>query len=281
MQNLDRRWIFLSMGLLVLVFLKLPVELPMTPGAETQGYYDAIDSLPPGSIIYLSADYGPSTMPELYPMHVGTVYQAFKKDCKVIAASVWETGPPMVDMAFRDALEKLAGEGITRKYGVDYVNLGFKAGQDVAIAKIGSSIPETYPLDSRGTPVEQLPIMQGVEDFDQIGVLCNFSAGTPGARQWLQQVQKRYKVRMVAGVTAVMAPDLYAFFQSGQLEGFLGALVGAAEYEGLLETPGPAMAGMTVQSLAHVLIIFFIVVGNGLFLLERQRLKRKEAGSQS
>ena len=104
-----------------------------------------------------------------------------------------------------------------------------------------------------------------------IALLCNLSAGAPGARQWLQQVQTRYGVRMIAGVTAVMAPDLYSFFQSKQMEGFLGGLVGAAEYEYLLDKPGLAMSGMNVQSIAHFLILGFVVVGNFIYFRERRR----------
>lgn len=273
--NFDRRWIFLAIALVVLVFLKLPVQLPIHPGAESRGFFESVESVPPGSAIYLAVDYGPSTEAEIFPMHRGIVYQALKRGLKVIAGSVWDTGPPMAERAFEEATALLEKEGLHKEYGRDFANLGYKAGYDVAIAKVGSSIPETYPVDYRGNPVQNLPVMEGIENFTRIELLCNFSAGTPGARQWLQQVQTRYRVKMIAGVTAVMAPDLYSFFHSRQISGFLGGLVGAAEYEYLLDRPGPAMAGMTVQSLAHLLIILLIGIGN--FTYFRQRSKRRNA----
>jgi len=254
------------MGLIVFGFLKLPLRQPLQPSPESRGFFEAVEQLPPGSILYVSADYGPSTQAEILPAHIGIVYQALKKDVRVIAGAVWVTGPPMIDRAFEEANRRLAAEGIHKEYGVDFVNLGYKAGNDVAIANIGTSIIDSYPKDYLGHSVETLPLMQEVENFDQIALMCNLSIGSPGVRQWLQQVQTRYNVRMVAAVTAVMAPDLYSFFQSKQLEGFLGGLVGAAEYETLLETPGPAMGGMTVQSLAHFLILALIVLGNALHL---------------
>lgn len=268
-KGFDRRWIFLAMGLVVFGFLKLPVHHTPQPSPESRGFFEAVEELPSGSIIFLSADYGPSTQAEILPAHVGIVYQALRRDVKVIAGATWVTGPPMIDRAFEDANRRLATEGIHKEYGVDFVNLGYKAGNDVAIANIGTSIIESYPKDYRGNPVETLPLMQGVENFEQIALMCDLSAGSPGVRQWLQQVQTRYNVRLVAGVTAVMAPDLYSFFQSKQLEGFLGGLVGAAEYEYLLGTPGPAMAGMTVQSLSHFLILGLIVLGNVLHFRRR------------
>jgi len=278
-KTFDRRWIFLSMGLVVFVFLKLPVQLPFLPTPESKGFYQAVQEIPPGSIVYLSADYGPSTVAEIFPMHTGIVYQLLRRDAKIISGSVWDTGPPMIDRAHEVATAWLAEEGIEKQYGVDYVNLGYKAGYDVAVAKIGASIPEAFPKDYRGNRVQDLPIMEGVSSFKDVVLLCNFSSGTPGTRQWLQQVQTRYDVRLIAGVTAVMAPDLYSFFQSGQIEGFLGGLVGAAEYEFLLDRPGTAMAGMTVQSLAHFLILGFILVGNAMYFRRRWRARSEKEQS--
>lgn len=274
-KGLDRRWIFLAVGLVVLVFLKIPFALKYIPNEKTRGVYNAVESLEPGSIVYLAIDYGPSSQAELLPMHKALVYHMLKRNLKIIAGSLWETGPPMTDKVFKSIAAGLQNEGMSKEYGVDYVNLGYKSGSDVAMAKIGTSIPETYPRDYLGKPVSDYAIMQGVTNFDQIGLLCNISAGAPGARQWLQQVQTRYNVRMVAGVTAVMAPDLYSFFQSKQVEGFLGGLVGAAEYEYLLKRPGFGMAGMNVQSLTHYLILIFIVIGNILYIHERMKMKRE------
>lgn len=275
-KGFDRRWIFLAVGLVVVVFLKIPFAVKYMPNEKTRGVYEAVEGLEPGSIIYLAVDYGPSSQAELLPMHEALVYHMLKRNLRIISGSVWETGPPMIDKVFASITNALKEEGISKEYGVDYVNLGYKSGSDVAIAKIGTSIPETYPRDYKGVPVNKLQIMEGVINFDQIGLLCNISAGAPGARQWLQQVQTRYKVRMIVGVTAVMAPDLYSFFQSKQVEGFLGGLVGAAEYEYLLKRPGFGMAGMNVQSLTHYLILVFILIGNVLYIRERMKLKREE-----
>ena len=86
---------------------------------------------------------------------------------------------------------------------------------------------------------------------------------------------------MLTGVTAVMAPDLYSFFQSKQLAGFLGGLVGAAEYEYLLGIAGPARAGMTVQSLAHFFIIILIVIGNITYFWQRAKSRREAAEQEN
>lgn len=278
--EIDRRWIFLAVGLTVLIFLKIPVTLKYVPNNKTLGVYEAVQNLEPGSIVYLAVDYGPSSQAELLPMHEALVRHMLRRDLRIIAGSVWESAPPMSDRVFTSVTQDMKEDGVEKKYGIDFVNLGFKAGQDVAIAKIGSSIPETYTKDYRGTPVEEIPMMEGVKNFEQIALLCNLSSGAPGARQWLQQVQTRYDVRMVAGVTAVMAPDLYSFYQSEQIEGFLGGLVGAAEYEHLIESPGLAMAGMNVQSITHFLILGFVIMGNVIYFRSYLKKKREKRESE-
>ena len=73
-----------------------------------------------------------------------------------------------------------------------------------------------------------------------------------------------------------MSPDLYSFYQSGQLKGLLAGLVGAAEYEILLNRPGKANAGMTIQSFVHLAVILLILAGNIAFFMQKQR-GRKES----
>jgi hypothetical protein len=75
---------------------------------------------------------------------------------------------------------------------------------------------------------------------------------------------------MGAGVTAVMAPRCYTFLQTKQLVGLLAGMRGAAEYERLSENYGLATIGMDSQSVIHLLIVFFIIVGNISYFVTRK-----------
>ena len=78
---------------------------------------------------------------------------------------------------------------------------------------------------------------------------------------------------MVAGVTAVSAPEYYPYLQAGQLQGLLGGMAGAAEYEVLVKYPALATRGMDAQSLAHVFIAFMIILGNIAFIGQRKPVR--------
>ncbi len=58
----------------------------------------------------------------------------------------------------------------------------------------------------------------------------------------------------------------------------MGGLAGAAEYEMIVDRRARATKGMEAQSIAHLLIIIFIILGNIGFLVERSRRRRGARG---
>jgi len=273
--TLDRRWIFLMVLIIAVVFYKITIPMPIKVTLQTQSFYDTIEQLKTGEIVHITADYTVSVVPELYPMHKAVVRRLFEKDVKIIVSTLWTEGVPLIDRAFDEVCAELQREGKIKTYGVDYINLGYKSGSDVVMTRLGTSFAETFPADAKGTPVTQIPLMQQVKNFDNIALMINFSVGHPGIREWLQQVQRRYNVKMLCGATGIMSPDLYAFYQSGQLKGVLAGLVGAAEYEILLNRPGLANAGMTVQSFEHLGIILLIIVSNIAYFLQKPKRSKR------
>ena len=261
-RSIDRRIIFVLIFVAVVWPLIQPMRLPIGVSPPVQTLYDAVEAIPPGSIVMLGADYSPDTMPELQPMVETFLRHAFERDLRVVVACLWPASPPLVERAMTPLAEEYGKE-----YGVDYVNLGYMAGGIVTLLGMGASIPITFPSDYGGTPVTEIPLMQEVENFDDIAFVMEVSAGTPGTREWVQQVQGRYRVALGSGTTAVGAPNFYPYVQSGQLTGLLGGLKGAAEYETLIGHPGDATKGMDAQSIVHALVVVFILFGNVVYLL--------------
>ena len=274
LRRLDRRWIFLAIGLLVVVPLLTGFHIaPVLPGARARDFYDAIQKLPAGSTVLLAGDYDPSTIAENYPMHLAVARQLMARNVKIIGVELYPGGPPLADRVLH-----IAGEEYKKRESYDYVNLGYKSGNEVVMSQMGSSIPRTFPADRRGIPVGKIRIMKGVENFGQISLLVSISAGFPGTKEWVQQIVSRYHVPMVAGVTAVSAPEYYPYLQAGQLQGLLGGMAGAAEYEVLIQHPALATRGMDAQSLAHIFIAFMILLGNLAALPQRSGGKKQGGG---
>lgn len=270
LRRLDRRWIFLAVALLVILPLLFSFHIaPVVPSNRARGFYDAIERLPEGSVVLLSGDYDPGTAAENYPMHLAAARHLMSRNIKIVGLALYPGGPPLTDQVLN-----IAAEEYGKHEGVDYVNLGYKAGNELVMSQMGSSIPRTFPVDRRGIPVGQIPIMHGIQNYANFPLLVSISAGYPGTKEWVQQVVSRYHLQMVAGVTAVSAPEYYPYLQAGQLQGLLGGMAGGAEYEVLVKKPALATRGMDAQSLAHIFIAFMIILGNLAFLGEDKARRR-------
>jgi hypothetical protein len=138
---------------------------------------------------------------------------------------------------------------------VDYCYLGLKEGREAVMVAMGKSIRTTFPVDFYRTPISQLPIMNGVENYDQFEALFNVSGGYPGTKEYVQYVTTRFDIPLLSGASAVSVPEYAAYFQSGQLKGLLTGITGAAEYEALIGQPGLAITSMDGQTMGHFVII--------------------------
>lgn len=260
LERLDRRWIFLAMGLLVLLPLLFPLRLPVFPGPTARAFHDAIERVPRGSTVLMSCDYDPGTIPEMVPMTRTALRQLWDRDCRVVITVLWNGGPGLVDQVLNEVAAEPAYRDKT--YGVDWVNLGYKSGNEAVMVLMGQGIANAFPTDYHGNATRSLPIMQRARNYSSFPLMVSISGGTPGTKEWVQQVQSRFHLPMIAGVTAVSAPEFYPYLQSGQLLGMLGGMAGAAEYEALRRESGDAMRGMDAQSLAHLFVVLCIVAGN-------------------
>jgi hypothetical protein len=270
--KIDRKIIYIVMALLVIFPLVKPLGLGVTSGPRARALFDAIDSLPPGKTVLISVDFDPSSMPELYPMLTAVMRHAFAKDLKVLLCGLWVTGAGLADRAVQTVPPEY-----NKKYGEDVVYLGWKAGVDAVILGMGEAIKNVYPQDYYGHPLDSLPMLNTVTKLRDIPIAVAISAGTPGYQDWLLYAQSRYGLRVGAGVTAVSAADAYPYLQTGQLTGLLAGMKGGAEYEVMVDKAGyskaymPAVAAMDSQSLAHVVIMILVIIGNIAYFATRKR----------
>lgn len=267
LENLDRRIIYAVVFLSILWPLFKPLGLPIVPSTEVKDFHAAIAAVPEGGTVYLAADYDPGSMPELQPMLEASIRQLCERKIKIIAASLWPAAPPLVDRALQD----IAVGQYHYRDGIDFVNLGFKEGREVVMVQVGENLRAAYPVDTQGRSLDSLPVTQNVRGLTDLALLVNISAGYPGTREWVQQARSRFNIRMLSGCTAVSTPEYFTYYQSKQVSGLLGGLAGAAEYEKLVGRTGSATSGMDAQSLGHLAIIFFILVGNAVYLTTRDR----------
>ncbi|MBC8215179.1 MAG: hypothetical protein H8E64_01540 [Candidatus Marinimicrobia bacterium] len=268
--KMDRRWIFLIIALVVLLPLYFPIGLPIRPTDSTQTAYDAMDKLPPGSKVLVSFEYGPSTKPEIHPMTYAVLRHLFKKEQKVYITCLWPDGQFMAE----EAIDEIAIGEFNLNEGEDYVLLGFRPGNEAVVKGIVSNMRKLYSTDARGTLTDNIPMMKGVNKLADFDFIFTASAGYPGTVEWVQYGADPTGIPMSTGVTSIQVNEVMPYVQSGQVKGILAGMPGAAEYEALVGVPGIGTSGMDAQSIAHLVIVLFIVFGNAAYFIERQRQKK-------
>ena len=270
---MERRIVFLLVGIALLLPFFMQFELPLQISPEVQTAVDILKKLPPGSKVLASFDYDPPSSPELQPMADAFIQYAFEHDLKVIIMGLWPQGPQQANQSIEAAFLKKPELRDQIVYGVDYVNLGFQAGNEFVIQRMGESFKAMFPKDINGTPYDSIPLVRNVTNFSNIDFSMNFSAGKPGTQEWVQVGVDRFNLKMAAGNTAVQAPMIYPFLNAGQLYGLMGGMSGAAEFEKSLDEIGKATTYLLSQSFAHMVVIAFILIGNVAFF--RERMGRK------
>ena len=273
---IDRRIIFLLVAIAVTLplFSKAIRHIEVSP--TVKAVYDAVESLPAGSKVLVSFDYDPASAPELQPMALSFFRHCFSKDLKLIIIGLWPQGPVQANIALADVFRDPEIEAKNLEYGEDYVNLGYMAGNEVVIQAMGADIHTTFPADYSGNRTSQLSLMKGVKNFDNIDFVYNLSAGYPGTQEWVQFAVDRFHATLGAGNTAVQAPGMYPYVQTGQLLGVLGGMKGGAEYEIIGNRPARAVSYMFSQSVSHAVVVFFIIIGNLAFFATRGKRKASE-----
>jgi hypothetical protein len=272
MLRLDRRVIFLVIGLCTLLPLLYPVGLAIRVSPEVRGVYEYLDGLPEGSIFLLSLDFDPASKPELYPQAVALLRHAFKKNLKVIGMTLWLPGTGMADQVISQVARE-AG----KVNGKDYVFLGWSPGGSAVIITMGQDLYKAFPSDYYSQTTKDLPVLDGVRTLRDVSYVVSLTAGTSGVESWYLFGKDKYKFELGGGCTGVIAPGLYPLLRSGQINGLIGGLRGAAEYEVLIGKPGLAVAGMDAQSATHLAIIVLVVICNLLYFMSRKGDRRQGA----
>jgi hypothetical protein len=281
LRTIDRRIIFLLIALAVILPLVFHLVFSVHSSPIVEAIFDEIEGLPPGSKVLVSFDYGPSTVPENQPMAEAVVRHILHKDLKLYMMAVWPTGPPQAEVLITNVIET---DFPNKVYGTDWINLGYKAGNQGLINAILLDLKGMYTTDIEGTGIDEFEMMKDVDNLTDMSLIICIGSGFPGVREWVQFAGDQGDIPVAGGVTAVEAPLLYPYYPR-QLLGLMGGLQGAAEYEAALVSKYPqykerseqAIQLMGPQTVAHLVIIAFVVVGNIAFFAERSRNRRRKA----
>lgn len=280
LQSIDRRWIFLALAVAVIAALVVQPVFRDSPGELVVPIFAAIEALAPGTPVLISLDYSPSSAPELEPMAAALTRHCLIRGLPVTYLSLWPTGN---HMAGRIVERVIGPEYPDAVEGREWVTLGFQAGGELLVHALLDSLGSRFAADVRGIPLIEIPALAQVTGLNDYGIVVSLSAGTPGLKEWVLYGGDVGAFPLAGGCTGVGAPQFFPYYPR-QLLGLMAALKGAAEYEAALNDDYAervprvmqATRGMGPQTVAHLVIVAFILLGNaGLFIGERRKRGRR------
>lgn len=250
-----RKIFYAIMFLLAIVPVIRPFGFPVFVSSQVEGFYDRILELPAGSRIVFGVTF---TSP---PIDLRTFYYAllsflYSNDLNLIFVPLGVGGEL--------ACEYMATYGgIVEEYGLvygeDYVIMPFLAGEETAMAAVATNFRQAYSIDYKGIPIDDIPILDGVNDFNDIDLSIAqygiFTFGEMFVRQWAV----KYQPMLIVGQFYGIAP-YWGTYVIGDVDNTLRAF---AELEYLVDIPGEELIRLDSQNLqgaATIIVVYALII---------------------
>lgn len=268
-QAIDRRIIYLCVAIAIALPFIVQVKLPVIPTMPSQKFYEAVEKVPKGKVVLIAADFDTGTEGENGPQVQAVLEHLMIKRIPFVIIGVAIQGPELVQ-SYAEKLAKKYGY----KYGVDFVNLGYLPGGQLALERFCRSVWQTKPSDYKQRPLTELPLMRKVRTAEDIALVAEFTGS--GVLSWyVQTFWGQFKVPLAQGCTGIIGPEQFPYLDTGQLSGLMVGLKGAAEYEALLKVSREGVRRMIPQSLGHLAALSLILLGNLGMWLARGKVRRR------
>jgi hypothetical protein len=216
-QKIPNQAILAVFTILMVLPVLMPLNVPIGVPTMTKQFYDYILDLPDGSVILYMSQLAGFNYGDLAPLCAATLNLVLNSpnDLKVIMVFAYADC-----VNFWDIMKTTYGIDLPpgKEYGVDYVEFGFYIGAERGWATTCDDFKTMFPADRFGTPIEELPIMDGVKtaaDWD----LILFPNSWSGLIDYIvRHAYGRYHVKtliMPAGMCAMSAAAYYPHVSPG------------------------------------------------------------------
>ena len=258
MATYDKRWVYVVLFITTLGPLISPIGMPIGISAMTKNYYEVLDTLEEGDIVFDTWNMEFSGYMELKPGVLATHKMFIEKGVKLCIAFGHYEGVALPGEIFKQLQTWLDRYDYTE--GEDYIIIGYVFPNEAAVAALSQDFHSNVRVDWKGNSIEGtfLDEIQNAGDFDMISDYTTGLATTFMIRHMVLE----YDIPMVENSIGVSVPGHLANLDAGLLQGLLASTRGGAELEFLISSPGPGLKAMDAFTLGHYSLIIFIIIGN-------------------
>jgi len=255
-------WFPIGAIILLLIFIPLlnPLGLPISTNTWTVDAYDAILATPDDKVIIWEDNWSIGGLADSEPGHTALMRIMLENNIKFVMVSL-TPDTPLLHTYITDAVSKYP-ESQGKVYGVDWVQMGFLAGQEGALSLMAKDMHSAFASDYYGTPLSQLPLMDNVIDFNDIALVISGSSSQTWVEAPIRQWYTKYDVEVVSytlsGGTVLSA----TYWPNNGIVGIIEGSRGGAELEFIGSVPGIGASQSDAKTLAFLATAGFIVLGN-------------------
>jgi len=262
MMRIDRRvlYVILAVNIIGALMVRVAIEPDIPPVVKR--FYDTIEALQPGDMVMVSSTWSAGTLAENQPQFEAVLKHLMRKRVRFTIISF---APPARDISHR--LARRLTEDFGYVEGKDWAHFGYMPDIIIAIKGMSEDVAQTIRQDVRRTPIAELEVMKGVKSLKDYKLVVDVTPSDT-LTYWISYRPPNLKILYCP--TSVMAAEAYTFLDSGQILGMITGAKGAYEYERLLGIVGLGTRFINAIQFSHVLIIFFILLGNFGMLMQRR-----------
>jgi len=271
------RWIIYAI-LIIAVSLPIIMGKPFVsrtiePTAATVEMHRVIESLDSLDPVLVAFDYDPTGSGEMDPIASALIGHLMDRGAKLVVVSLLPAGPATAQSLLA---ELAAGRpDYAQGYGERYANLGYLPGQAAAVRLLGLSLETALPRDFYGTPLSELPVMQGLDSTRAFSLIVELAASQDTLRWWIEQAGTPFAIPLGTGASASVIPVARPYYETEarQLVGLVGGVPDAVTYEALVNDQGSATsssaARLDSQLAGQLLFVLVILAGNVAYFSRR------------
>lgn len=264
----DRRYVYLTLFLVVVGPLLFPIGVPISVSPGTRRYYDVINAVGEGDIVFFTLNTEFSGYNEIQSGIIASMRVYIENGAKIVIGVGHPEATSIPSMIFKELESEIKEYGYV--YGEDYINLGYIFPNEAAVAALSQDFQGTISQDWLGAPIAGTFIddINTWEDFDMIS---DFSTGL--ATPYLMNHFALRGTPMVVNVIGVSIPSALNYVDTGVYLALLGSMRGGAELEFLTGNPASGLTAMDAFTFGHYMLIVFILIGNIGYIMYTRKQK--------
>ncbi|RLI33614.1 hypothetical protein DRO56_01310 [Candidatus Bathyarchaeota archaeon] len=255
--ELRPEWLWLITLILIIAPMIFPIHAPFRINESTLRVYEFVENLPEGSVVVSGGAGNYAFMYETSAAFIAFLNQIKNRDIKLI---IFPLHPD--SLMFEPWAIRVAGFDKVKEYGKDWVILNYiPGGSYITLPAFMQDIKGLCRTDLYGTPLDELPIFNNVDNYEDIDLWVDCGANS----MWsLVRYVAPYHVPIIGFVHSAYYPMFQPFKAAGLVYEFTNGIRGGAEYEKLVGyTPwNLGTITMDAYNLYSIYVLILVILAN-------------------